>query len=52
MVVVTYTGAQAGEVSYLQLTFTTKSKGNYEVNTFDLGGTTPLDSDFGPFTWQ
>jgi len=53
MVVVTYDEGSAdfGDVAYLQLTFTSKTQGNYEVNSFDNSGSF-LSDDFGSFTWK
>jgi len=49
ILVVTYTdAADLGNITYLQLTFSSTTKGNFEVNTFDNTGTL-LQSDYGTF---
>jgi len=51
MIVVTYTGADAGKTAYLQVTFNSKSAGSYEVNTIDsLVDPPTTDTDFGGCT--
>ena len=53
LVTITYKEGTAdfGEVTYLQLTFTSKTQGKFEVTSFDSSGTL-LDDDFGTFTWK
>jgi hypothetical protein len=49
MLVVTYTDApDVGNITYLQVTFTSKTGGYYEVNTY---GSNP-ESDYGTFTFR
>jgi hypothetical protein len=53
MIVVTYTGTDAGDTAYLQVTFTSKSGGNYEVNKVDnLTDPPTTDTDFGTYTYK
>jgi len=54
MLVASYTNsASLGLTSYLQLTFTAQSAGNYEFHTFDSHGVAVgSDTDAGSFTWQ
>jgi hypothetical protein len=54
LLMVTYTDQpDLGNISYLQVTFTSRSGGNYEVNTFDSGGNfLSGDTGFGTFTFR
>ena len=51
LVVTQTTGTDAGKVLYLQLTFTSKTGGDYEENTFDINGNL-TESEFGGFIWK
>lgn len=52
MVAATYTGSQAGKLSYLQLTFTSTTGGYYENDGYDSGSNSLISSDRGTFTWK
>lgn len=54
MLIASYTNsASLGLTSCLQLTFTTKSAGHYELHTFDpQGNLLSNNSDAGSFSWQ
>jgi uncharacterized repeat protein (TIGR03803 family) len=51
LVVVTDPGV-GGEVHYLQLTFTAKNAGYFEVDNYDGSTGEPVDSDFGRFGFK
>ncbi len=48
MIVIAFTGSP--NVTFLQVTFSSKSAGNFDVNSFDC--INPPDSDFGTFTFK